>query len=175
MRKRLSRKAVCFLLSAWVLAWGIVPPAIRHAHEAGEDRRHRHDSAAIQGQGEQWQGADKDTPEAGSEVSSATLRRLVVHLHWSLLVIDFSVAVPENGPSDDRDGGAKPTILRFVDSVPQPALDNNGFAGDSPATVSPLDFKPWVAATSSRRHPSLLRSAPLCDRARHERSGVQLA
>lgn len=175
MRKRLSRATASFLLSALVLAWGIVPPAIRHGHEGGEDRSHRHDLVANQGCGEQGQGADNGPRKAGYEVSPATLRSLAVHLHWSLLVFDFSVAVPLNGPSDDGDGGAEPTLVRLVGSMPTPAADNNGSAGDSPTLGAPLDFDAPVAATSSGRHPNLLRSAPLCDRARHERSGVQLA
>ena len=165
------------LLSALVLAWGIVPPAVRHGHEGGEDTTHRHDVVAHQGHDRDDRGhsTDATSQPAGSEVSPAVLRSLVVHLHWSLWGVDFSVPVSEDDQQDDESNAAEPVLVRLVDSVPTPVAESNGSASIDPVTVWQLGLDSAVVPTSSLTTPRLAQSAPLCDRARHERSGVLLA
>jgi hypothetical protein len=177
MRKRLSGTATNLLLSALVLAWGIVPPAVCHGHEGGEDTTHRHNTVAHQGHdcGNRVHSIDADSQPAGAEGSPVVLRSLVVHLHWSLWGVDFSVPVSEDDQPDNEGNAAEPVIVRLVDSVPTPVTENNGFTSIDPVTVWQFGLDSAVVQTSSLPLSSRTQSAPLCDRARHERSGVLLA
>ena len=176
MRKRFSGALTNLLLSALVLAWGIVPPAIRHGHEGGEDSSHRHDAVAYHGHDHDDRGyfADEAWRPAESEVSPAVLRGLVVHLHWSLLGVDCSVPVSEDDQPRDVSNAAEPVVVRLVDSVPTPVLENNGSSSSPSVAVSQPGLDSPVVQTVSLATPGLAQSAPLCDRARHERSGVLL-
>ena len=176
MRQRFSATPTNLLLSTLVLAWGIVPSAIRHGHEGGEDTNHRHEAVANHGRDHDDRGhsSDADSQPAGSEVSPAVLRSLVVHLHWSLFGVDFSVPVSEDDQPDDGSNAAEPAVVRLVDSVPTPAIENDRSPSNSLVTASQPGLDSAVVPTSSLTTPSLTQSAPLCDRARHERSGVLL-
>jgi hypothetical protein len=176
MWKRFSRTATNLFLSALVLAWGIVPPAVRHSHEGGEDTRHRHDAVADHGHdhGERGHTGDADSAPAGSDVSPAVLRALVVHLHWSVFGVDFSVPVPEDDQPNDGSNDAELAVVRLVDSVPTPAIDRNGPASIAPMTVAQLGLESAVVPNPPLASFHLTQPVPLCDRARHERSGVLL-
>ena len=176
MRKRFSGVITNLLLSALVLAWGIVPSAIRHGHEGGEDSSHRHDAVADHGHDHDDRGyfAEESSQPAESGVSPAVLRGLVVHLHWSLWGVDYSVPVSEDDQPDDAKNAAEPVVVRLVDSVPMPVLENNGWSSRSSVAVSQAGLDLPVVQTVSLATPGLAQSAPLCDRARRERSGVLL-
>jgi hypothetical protein len=176
MQKRLGGIVANLLLSALVLAWGIVPPAIRHGHEGGEEANHSHEAVAHHEHdhdGHQHPGHEDSQP-AGAVVSPGAFRGLVVHLHWSLFGVDFSVPVSQNEPPEDGSNNAEPALVRLVDSVPSPVLGNSSFAGDSSAAAAQAGLDSAVAPTSLLTTGKLTQSAPLCDRARHERSGVLL-
>jgi hypothetical protein len=176
MRKRFNGVITNLLLSALVLAWGIAPPAIRHGHEGGEDSSHRHDAVAYHGHDHDDRGyfADEASQPADSGVSPTVLRGLVVHLHWSLLGVDYSMPVSEDDQPGDVSNPADLVVVRLVDSVPTPVLGNNGSSSLCPVAVSQPGLNSPVVQTVSLAKPSLVPSAPLCDRARHERSGVLL-
>lgn len=177
MRKQLSRRNANLLLSALVLAWGIVPPAIRHGHHEGGDRDHRHDAVArdCDDHGAHGHKTEEHAHDDALGVSPGAQDRFVVHLHWRLFGIDFSVPVPKNGQQDEENDDAEPSVVRLVDSVPTLTVEINGFAGAFPETVSQLGLDSPMVESSPSRPPSLVPSVPLCDRARHERSGVLLA
>lgn len=176
MRKRFGRTATNLLLSALVLAWGIVPPAVRHGHDGGDEPNHRHKAVAHHSH----EHGDHDHPSDGasrsveSQVSPSALRGLVFHLHWSFFGVEFSVPMSEDDQSDDARHAAEPAIVRLVASVPAPVLHNSTFMGGFSATGAQPALDLPVGLTSSLTNPNLTRSAPLCDRARHERSGVLL-
>jgi hypothetical protein len=175
MRKRFSGIASNLLLLA-LLAWAIVPPAIRHGHEGGEDSNHRHDAGTHHGQdnGECEPSSDQDSHVAGTDEAPVVLRSLFVHLHWRLFGIELSVPVSQDDQPDDGTDDAKPVVVRWDDSLPTPGRDNSDSTVNAPATASQLGLPGVVAAASSSRPPNLVPTAPLCDRARHERSGVLL-
>lgn len=176
MRKRLSRILANLLLSALVLAWGIVPPVVRHGHEGGEDTTHRHNAVAPQGHdcGNRGHSIDADSQPAGAEGSPAVLRSLVVHLHWSLWGVDFSVPVSQDDQPSDEGNATESVVVCLVDSVPTPVTENNSFASIDPVTIWQFGLASTVVQTSSLPLSSRTQSAPLCDRARRERSGVLL-
>jgi hypothetical protein len=176
--KRFSRIALTLLLSASVLVWGIVPPAIRHAHEGGGKRDHRHDAAARHDlkshHHHHRDGADH--PHEHEHVAEPTaLGDFVVHLHWTLFGLDFSVPASQQGENDEEDGASRLALIRLVDELPAVAPGGPDSPGVSLVTP-PLPGTELVAVETSPSHaPHSVASIPLCDSARLERSGVLLA
>lgn len=174
MQKGLPAVASNLLLSASVLMWGMVPPAIRHSHEGGTDPEHRHDAVAEYGQehGGHHDGADHRHEEWRLSVSVA-LRAFAVHLHWDLFGVDFSMPASQDGEQDTR--AFRSALIRLVDELP--TLIPGGRDSQSVPWVAPAAPAPDLVAvpTSPSRPPNLVASMPLCDRARRERSGVLLA
>jgi len=82
--------------------------------------------------------------------------------------------VSEDDQPDDAKNAAEPVVVRLVDSVPMPVLENNGWSNRSSVAVSQTGLDVPVVQTVSLATPGLAQSAPLCDRARRERSGVLL-
>jgi hypothetical protein len=167
---------VNLFLSALVLAWGLAPPGIRHGHEGGEDRSHRHNGGANDEDHNDGRVllANGDSRQVGSERSPVVLCSLVVHLHWSLLGVDFSVPVSDGDRSDNGSSSGDPVVVRLVDSVPTPALERDRSVNCDSVTVQHSGLAADVDQASSLTPVGPTPSAPLCDRARHERSGVLL-
>jgi hypothetical protein len=177
------------VLSVLVLAWGILPPGVRHAHVGGGDSTHRHDAGqTVAHHGphdhDSVDGHDADHAhhsgdgnhqhETGLDVSLSA--DCVVHLHWRLLGIEFSMPVsqePADG-EDDVDTGV-PAIVRMSDElVPVaragPSVDRVCLSHTcTPSADVVRDLAPVSRPTN------LDTSIPLCDSARLERSGVLLA
>ncbi len=176
MRKPMIRIATRLLLSALVLAWGIVPLAIRHGHEGGDKPSHRHHAVAHHGHDHDDHGhsTDEDSQPAGLDVSPAVLSSLVIHLHWRLFGVEFSVPVSEDEQPEDGSNAAKPAVVRLVDSVPNPVIDHNRLASSSLATSAQPGLDSPVVPTSSLTTAGPRPSRRLCDRVRDERSGVLL-
>ena len=176
MRIRTSGVATNVLLSALVLAWGVAPSAIRHGHEGGEDTSHRHDAVAHHGHHDDARGhlTNEDSQAVEAELSSAVLRNLVVHLHWNLLGVDFSVPVSEDEQPSDGSSAEELVVVPLVDSVPNPVLDRGGGVNCDSVTVQQPGLDAAVDEPPSLTTAAPTQSAPLCDCARHERSGVLL-
>jgi hypothetical protein len=184
MLSRLADISLRSILSATVLAWGTVSPATRHSHPGGTDLSHQHANdtghhrAASQvhgwiASGERCQNPAKSVPAcfAGHADDAAHL-----HLTWLCL----KVALPDfHGPAKNHcqtPKGAESIVTRLFDdslSVQRGTIS----VGKSPTFAvlcqvlpSPTTSLSAVATLSTPvTTPSLL-----CDRARHERSGVQL-
>ena len=181
MIQGLPRTLVKLLMAAAMLAWSVAPPPIQHRHDGGTDLSHHHDcdDAGYGRPDRSPQGycaSDVGKPHAlifapegiGGEAS---------HLHFQWL--GFRVTLPDGDSPTDKSEDRCSSKQLFVQarraSIPQ-ACSSGTF--DASQTVLPLNT---IATDAGASHPpllcSLLRltSHPLCDRARHERSGVLLA
>jgi len=187
-RMRFSPLAANLLLTALVVAWGSVPPAIRHGHEGGDDTRHRHHGHHANDQnarGHQecdahWHHHDdgahrhfhERSDESSRDISSVMLAGPIVHLHWGWLGFHLSLPVSQHEPSDDGCNGAEPVVLRLIDVLPTPTVGDCGVASHALSPAVPFGVIGFAAVPPLPRSPDLLPAAPLCDRARRERSGV---
>lgn len=170
----LKSPLLSFVLSSVVVAWGICPPAMRHAHEGGNDTSHRHVAAADQH--EHGHSHPSGLPPHESRVdASATMGECAVHLHWVLLGFDFSLPVSPDTHDPERLGSFEPVMVRLVDDL------ITVHQGEAQCGATDLLVSPEVVTRVVCLMPSPLRwinpiaSLPLCDRARFERSGVLLA
>jgi hypothetical protein len=173
------------LLSAAFLATTLTPPAVRHLHESdGETAHHRHAANRVAGHEDvhAWAGQvyehDDATGEhrtlqyAGVEVSAAH----PWHLH--LVLLGIGMTLPGHVPDDDQREPGGRVLFISVGS-------GDNFLPSQPCAQSPLDQLVAAQTPASARDASSSedvrgvsppeRSVLLCDRARHERSGVQLA
>jgi hypothetical protein len=158
--------AVCrFSLATILLLANGTGPALQHAHADGETR-HTHDAPAT------------EIREAGHKHShvhphTAELSGFCSHLHFSVLGIAFT-SLPPN-PDDDSDqwprlvlsplgGGSVVGDLSGSECNPLVVVNMD----DRLAETRPISH--WADRFASM--PAV--AAPLCDTARHERSGVQL-
>lgn len=153
-----------------------MPVAIRHAHDGGGDKAHRHDAAAGHdrelGHHHHHHGAEHHH-EHEHVAAAAVLADFVLHLHWNLLGLDFCVPASEEG-EEEEDGAWRLALIRPVDGLPAcvGGPDSQGL----PLVAAPVPGPPLVAAETSPAHPpNSVTSIPLCDSARLERSGVLLA
>jgi len=168
-------------MAASVLVWSLAPPPVQHRHEGGADLSHHHDGAVadhygIDGADESHHahhGAPAKSPRGVSEV----IAEEAPHLHFQWL--GFRLTLPDDdGPTQNGDDRNNSKLL-FVQagrmSLPQShwgtRLDKSPTHPclDTPAT----DVAAICPAISCHRAAVTVR--PLCDRARHERSGVLLA
>jgi hypothetical protein len=183
MRNGFRPKAINLMLSALVLTWGFVPPGFAHAHSGGGDSDHRHDTRRDVTHGDahhhnhdaHHHDSDGEHHEHASEFDFTVLEDSVLHFHWQLLGVEFSVPFRESPVEDDRPETAPPVVVRVMNEVVSPtqagpSFDRVHLVGNcAPGTdiVRNLDPIP--------RSQNLATSIPLCDSARLERSGVLLA
>ena len=177
MRNRLGRKILSILLSALVLAWGMVPTGIQHAHVGGRDSTHRHDC-----RNEVAHHASHDHDSHGGHHEHATvsdvslLSDFVVHLHWLFLGVEFSTPVPEAPADGDDDRDTVPAaIIRVTSEIVPAAQAGPSFGRVLLAVIRTPGVGVVADLTQAPRPPNFTTSIPLCDSARLERSGVLLA
>lgn len=170
MHFRFLQFAVRLLLSATLLAAGGAP-ALEHAH-AGGDKQHEH--AALAGHSHDH-GNHVADPFDGYENPTATIAisNPVGHLHVSWLGI--IVTIPSSPvPYESKSDAGNPTAVvagLFGDTMP-PTQERSAF--DLASLGTRLDYHRPVLPFAPRFACTPAVSAPLCDTARHERSGVQL-
>ena len=168
--------ATSVLLSAFLVAAGVASPAARHVHPLSEGLvEHDHDHAT----GHCHSGTPDHPREGHGEHQHAPLVAGLGdlwHLHFALLGIEFTL--PDTLPvEENRSGGSGfELILLRPSEEPLPALatchESTAKLAASAAMSQSVDAAPCQTVTAA---PPPVESAPLCDRARHERSGVQLA
>jgi hypothetical protein len=141
---RVAKLAVSAFLVPAMLLLGV--PAWKHAHPAG-DRPHRHHHAHHH---------DHDGPGESH-----------AHMHVNLFGIEF--ALPVDQRDDDSDEPRPTTFIAATPLLTLAPLHSHfiGLAQPIAAPGQPVRIAPLV-----RRQTTVV--APLCDTARHERSGVQL-
>jgi hypothetical protein len=177
MRNRFRRKTLNLLLSALVLAWGILPPGVQHAHAGGSDATHRHDDChEVAHHASHNYESDYEHHDHATISDVSLLVDYVLHLHWQFLGVEFSMPVPEE-PADgnDDEGTVPPAIVRVMN---EQVLTTQ--AGPSFGRVLLVGiYTPSADLVRNSEPvpcpPNLVTSIPLCDSARLERSRVLLA
>ena len=177
MRNRFWQKAMNLLLSGLVLAWGIMPLGVQHAHAGGSDPSHKHGERDEIAHDDSHDHELDDEHHDHSIVSDLSLLAdNVLHLHWSLLGVELSMPLPEEPVESGDDGDTvPPTVVRVMnDVVPATQAGPSSCRALLVAICTPSTDVVW-ALTPAPRSPNLVTSIPLCDSARLERSGVLLA
>jgi hypothetical protein len=182
MSKRSARTSLSLFLAATVLAGGIFPPATRHGHEGGSDLSHRHDSrlqiqperhdyiARMEHPGDVPSHRRAAVPEGGATADWSA------HLHFVWL--GFRLTLPDSGSSDKNGDVHNTKQLVFVRAGRDlTSSSHSGYGLDRALTLALQQALPDVAAISPAFRCSFqpVVTSLLCDRARHERSGVLLA
>jgi hypothetical protein len=171
MRKQFTQTTTNLLLSALMLASTCLPPALRHAHEGGDEANHRHDTSGVRHLKHGHHEAEGyHEHEVVSITERAVLSDAVVHLHWAIFGIDFSTTLPSEPRSRE------PAVVRVM-VMPAISVSGENAVGVLTAIASQpgLDFASVRSVgTTPLQPPNLVTSAPLCDSARRERSGVLL-
>jgi len=171
------------LLAASVLLTGTITPGISHAHGEGS-RAHEHQAAR--------EHAHKHSHYGHSHASRNDQRALPVvltdsagfcsgctqHVHISCFGWSFTLpAESKDGESDfDASGSPAVVIVRPLDVMATTALSESSIG----AALWALEaFEATDCSTSALTRPRFsctpIAVRPLCDTARHERSGVQLS
>ena len=178
MNKPVVENALRWMLAAWTLgASSFVAPTVVHSHTGGL-RSHRHDLADGAPDGL----VRSFLPEAlrnGYE-GRTCLSAADIHQHGRFLLLGAVKYLPM--PSEPVSPHSKSlcgweTIL-VVSSAQGLRACSNGVAGDHLQSASLAALSVECTCQSGQQEIIALGvapSAPLCDRARHERSGVQLA
>ena len=174
MRYHFRQMTVSLLLSAFVLACGITPPLVQHAHTGGDDTTHRHgDCHELAHSGRHEHDGGHHGHATATDVS--LLADCVAHLHWRFFGVEFSMPTPDEPTDNDDQSTVPPAIVRAtneegVTARSGPSFDRVPMVGVyGPSADVVRDSEP------AARPPNRGTSIPLCDSARLERSGVLLA
>jgi len=176
MSARSCRSLTALLQAAILLAVAVAPPGTRHAHfiGGGDGSHHRHELAEGHGHvhdGKQHHGSHDDSSNAEIGEGPAW------HLHVHLLGFDFTIPEPVSNSSDSESPGIPELVALAMgqDLLSCPAtLPSSVKCSEPPSmSTSPL-FDAALLQVAVKSEPPV-SCAPLCDRARQERSGVLLA
>jgi hypothetical protein len=169
------------LLAATVLAWGHSPPPVQHSHQGGADLSHRHDCADANHDATNAAPHLHYASNCGQSHSATTVPNGICgeasHLHFQWL--GFRLTLPDDDSPTKKGEDHSTSKLLFVqasrDLVPQ--VYSGSRLDKSLALLFPQAVSADIAATCLAVSFSSLPVIPhpLCDRARHERSGVQLS
>jgi hypothetical protein len=183
-------RPIALLLAALTLALGLLPPALGHAHDLGDrphrhdlDHHHDHDRAhhdhrhASPDHDDAHDDGQAGPHRASSPTGPAIGRLATAHLHIDLGA--FGLTIPT--PSEPPDGPGRPTpddpAIGAADDETIPArIEASPFTVPWPGSlvVARVDAAPPVLPSVLRFAAARGTSPPLCDAARHERSGVLL-
>jgi len=162
----------------------------RHAHAGGDaphthgsdgdphvsSHCHNHDNHCHEGSGHGHRHPHQHPGEMEMPAADATIEPVTAHVHVWLLGFQFTLPVPRGSETEDE--GSQPILISLASGefVQAPCLSpKNDCAGNLCLTPSLLRnegfLPPELSCRSAESRPS---SPPLCDTARHERSGVQL-
>ncbi|HEX5445367.1 MAG TPA: hypothetical protein VFW87_16195 [Pirellulales bacterium] len=167
---------LCVTLSAALLLTNGLPMAVQHSHPVGANLSHHTHDAGLA-----WDArrARNDTAAVHQErvaLSPASLTEVTEHIHLLWLGMEFTLPAPKGHKPDTKVSGSGAGMLaRLTDQgaseaspAPSPlVLADAALIGEAVCDC----FSPTVHLGPSRTVASL----PLCDTARHARSGVQLA
>jgi hypothetical protein len=127
-------------------------PAWQHSHVAG-DRPHTHSHHDLATHAHDDHGIERPRP----------------HLHVALFGIEFTLPID----SDDDDDDAGQSHATFLSAAPAGLDASLSFAHFAASAQPMVDLGELPQAAPTFRCKTAI-AAPLCDTARHERSGVQL-
>lgn len=176
MSVRSCRSLTALLQAAILLAITVAPPGTRHSHLIGGGSRghHRHEFAERHGHvhdGKPHRGSHDDSNDA--EIGEGPSW----HVHIHLLGFDFTIPEPVSN-SSDRESPGTPELMALVlgqDVLSCPATLPNSVKGCEPPSVFPFPLFDAALMQVVVNSDPPVSCAPLCDRARQERSGVLLA
>ncbi len=178
-----ARTLVNLLMAAMVLAWSVSPPPVQHTHAGGTDLSHRHgapDGRCPQmGTSLQYHGESDHGPFDSAARVPIGLCGKASHLHvqW----FGFRLTLPDHESPTKKGHDHSTSELLFIQAQASRAPASQVHSGNrldtSPALLSLDLLAAGIAGARSAVSCSLVPAAshPLCDRARHERSGVLLA
>lgn len=182
MLNRSLRASLSVLLAFAIAVWTLAPPAYQHSHEGGTNLSHHHhngdtdhDSFIAEEHGPHHADDDEDSPLL-TEVVQA-LGGGGSHLHFEWLGIHLTLPAgqaPNN--SDDDDGAPKLLVMGSGQALRLQFQSVNKLAQPPFSFGCALPAAHFIGDGLAKRYsqpPDVTHS--LCDRARHERSGVQLA
>jgi len=179
MRNGFGRKVMSLLLSALLLAWGLVPPGFQHAHSGGSDFTHRHDNGReVAHSGSHGHDSDDQHHEHAAlpDVSLfADYADYALHLHWQLLGVEFSMPVSEKPVDGNDEGTAPPAFVRVMNEVFPVGQAGPSFGRVLLSAICTPSADVVRSLEPVPRSPNFVTSIPLCDSARLERSGVLLS
>ena len=182
MSNRVAKSLLSMLLSATVLAGSIMPPGVRHAHAGGNDRSHQHagiSTTVLNQQRHVWCvkcGHHCNGCQSNSVlIASESPGQHAAHLH--LMCLGFRLTLPDSSHSAKQSTDTSNSQLVNVRTTEyiRPTQQHN-------FSVEKLFIPVCQESTADGMtaiHAVVLSSQTvtttlLCDRARHERSGVQL-
>lgn len=173
------RTGATLLLSAVVMAGTVVSPVVRHSHSGGE---RAHDHVAASTVHEHRHGQEHDGREhhghrhAHRHSHDASLNGASPHVHLNFLGWALFLPAPLSDPLDAHGNSTaepQPRLVRLVDHDQIHSRDSSPALGMSGMPSILVSYES-VAPVRRLWDPQILSSAqPLCDSARHERSGVQ--
>ena len=175
MRKLTQNPAVRVSLAALVLLSGAVSPATAHAHPGG-DEPHHHGPSEVSGHSHHISGHTHHALCPQEAARHGHLEPSVAHIH--LCVWGFEVQLPMPDAPFEESGDVplvdQAVLYRLVElpeaQPPQPTSGSVGCPSQGVADGTAVADEPSQGRQSAKR----VLSQPLCDAARHERSGVQL-
>ncbi len=171
------KKTLSLLLSALVLAWGLIPQGVQHAHEGGIDLTHRHGACdEVAHHASHCRDSSEGHHEHATEFNVVSLRGSTTHLHWRLLGLEFSMPRPEAPTDGGEDRGMVPTtIVRTVHQLASGAWVGPLSDRALPLAAVPASLAVVDESTAAGVSATAATSIPLCDVARRELCGVLLA
>lgn len=160
---RFFHDGVCWLLSAVLLLTNGWPLAVQHAHDVG-DNPYYHSHVAG------FRAATRTPVVSDGELSSVTEHVHLLFLGWELTIVPPKGSRPTPSPSGTASGMLPQLVAKSGadrDSIAAPLV--------APATLCSLEPSPRSQVSPHRADLRPIAALPLCDTARHLRSGVQLA
>jgi hypothetical protein len=167
----------CWLLSGLLTANNGLPLVLEHAHAVGQNLQHdfNRGMATVPVSGQPTGGTRTSQPRWRE--CSAVVLAVTPHIHLVWFGFEFTLLPPDGaGPEQDDSTSACGSFARIADNC---LLDNGRpLKGGVLAVVPPTPNEPSVtsglAAPPAHGAARDVASLPLCDTARHKRSGVQL-
>ncbi len=172
---RVLHHSLCVILSAALLLTNGLPMAVQHAHPVGTNLSHHTHEAGLLWAAPASDDAGLVRSEYTSALSPASLTEVTEHIHLLWLGMEFTLPAPKgHKPDSSVSASGAGMLARLTD---QGASE----AGSTPSPVFLADcsltgelFDGGTLPTADLGLPRDVASLPLCDTARHARSGVQL-
>ena len=170
---------VSLLLLAVVLPISIAPPGLRHTHANG-NRTHQHDDhhhgqmAQVGKHHAHPHDHENQLTPSSRHAKLWLLARSVPHVHWTFLGFHFTLPISGKTNSEGEDHNASLAIV--VPTVSAIVLPESRLAKSDalPRLELRADLDNRINIGAASPFIPQAESSPLCDTARHERSGVQL-
>jgi hypothetical protein len=182
MLNRAARSLLSMLMSAAVLACSIMPPGVRHAHIGGNDLSHRHAGVATNALNQQHH---DHCANSGDHCNGFQPNNILIaselpgqrasHLH--LMCLGFQLTLPDSSHSAKQGtdtGNSQLVNVRTTEYIRSTQQHNIGVEKLLIPVCQESTTDGVTAIHAIVLSSQTVTTTLLCDRARHERSGVQL-